>query len=125
MGKTSAQLIEEGRKDIAHAMSKIGRAMSVVMDGVSDDEIAAGFRCNQKDAPIFVHTIAKAYVAQVRIDATQAPAVQQSLSVTIVQRAGSNEEWLKMAEPYRKQLPATGEKLPPVIDVPATEAAKK
>lgn len=124
MGKTSAQLQEIGRQYIGSAMRRIGRGMNVVMKGVTDEEIAAGFRCTQKDAPMFVHTMAKAYVAQVRIDATQAPAVQQSLSVTIVQRAGSNEEWLKMAEPYRKQLPAKLDTLAPIIDVPA-EVPKK
>jgi len=118
MAKTQAQLAEEARKDIATAMSKVGRMANVALDSVTDDEIRAGFRETQKEAPFFVHFMKAAYVAQVRIDATQAPAVQQSLNVTIVQRAGSNEEWLKMAEPHKRQaIGAAPDKLPAVVDV--------
>lgn len=126
MGKSSAQLIEEGRASIANAMTKVGRIMNAALVGVTDADAAADAKLTQKDAPMYMHIVAKAYVAQVRIDATQAPTVSQSLNVTIVQRAASNGEWLKMAEPHRKGLAARAEKLPvTVVDVPVVVEAKK
>ncbi|SRR6266404_559203 len=126
MGKSSAQLIEEGRASIASAMTKVGRIMNAALANVTDEDAAFDAKLSQKDAPMYMHIVAKAYVAQVRIDATQAPTVSQSLNVTIVQRAASNGEWLKMAEPHRKGLPAKPEKLPPApIDVPVLVEAQK
>jgi hypothetical protein len=125
MAKSSSQLIEEGRAAIAGAMTKVGRLMNSALEDVTDEEVKADIRLTQKDAPMYLHIMKAAYVAQVRIDATAAPTVSQSLNVTIVQRADSNGAWLKMAEPHR-QIAVRGEKPPALaIDVPVVVEAKK
>jgi hypothetical protein len=115
MAKSSAQLIEEGRATIARAMTHAGRIMNAALSGVTDEQAAADAKLNQKDAPMYLHIAAKAYVAQVRIDATQAPAVSQSLNVTIIERAADIPRWLEMAAPHRKLQG---------IDIVATEVKK-
>ena len=113
---TTYENVAEGRNYAAKVMAKAAKLAHAALENLTDEEFRADMAANQREAPLRAHMVVKLMSAQLRAEADRTPQTQNRLNVTIIQRAGSNEEWLQMARPHVRELAAKPEK---VVDVPA------
>lgn len=102
MGKTSNQIVDEGRKSMVRSIHRVNKLMRHALKGVTPEQFALDMQQNQKEAPLLAHIAGKAFVAQMKIDAQTQPPMHVGLSVTVIGKAGSMAEWQAMLQPNQR-----------------------
>lgn len=100
--ESSREAVKKARELVATTVAKAMEHASKVLDGLSDDEVLAGFRASRKEAPEFTQLIRAMAASQVKAEQAQGPVVQNNLNLVLVPTATSNEAWLERAKKVRE-----------------------